>query len=273
MKKLFFFALFTLAFWKLTAQSSTSNSARSIAMGGTGINFQDANSIFHNQAGLAYLDTWQGIINAESRFIRSPINNFGVGAILPSDFGTFGLVLHHFGIEAFNNQKIGLAYGRKLAKGFSLGAQFDFINVNIPEYGSKGTVTFEMGVQATITKEIRLGVHVFSPRNIEFVEDFTIPTIYKAGIIYTPSSKTFLSLELEKDLDFPLRIRTGLEYRFIDAFYMRVGTATAPSLVSLGLGVKVPSGLQVDIASAYHQVLGITPSLSMTYTPKHKKSR
>ncbi len=258
-----FFASFTI-----NAQNAIATSARSTAMGGTGLTFNDINSAFSNQAGLAQLTELGVILSAESRFIQSPINNFGAATALPSKFGVFGLALSHYGIQDFNEQKIGLTYARKLTKGLSLGAQFDFINVNIPTYGAKGALTFEIGLQAAISKEIQLGVHVFSPINVEVIDDYAIPTIYRAGIAYIPSSKTQLTLEIEKDIDFPTRVRTGVEYRFIEDFYMRVGAATAPTIVTFGIGVQVPSGLGIDISSSYHQILGITPSVAIIYTPK-----
>lgn len=261
-----FFLLF--AIFSIHAQNGIATSARSTAMGGTGLTFNDINSAFSNQAGLANLDDLGVILSAESRFIQSPINNFGAAAALPSKFGVFGIALNHYGIKNFNEQKIGLAYARKLTKGLSLGAQFDFINVNIPNYGARGAITFEVGLQAAISKEVLLGVHLFSPMNIELAEDFSIPTIYRAGIAYIPSSKTYLTLEVEKDIDFPTRVRMGVEYRFIEDFYMRVGAATAPTLVTFGIGLKVPSGLGIDISSSYHQILGVTPSVAIIYTPK-----
>lgn len=253
------------------AQNSIATSARSAGMGGTGLTFQDANSAFSNQAGLATVENLGGLVTAESRFARSPINTFAGAFILPSKFGAFGLTLQHYGVETFNQQKIGLAYARKLSKGLSIGAQFDFINVSIPSYGSKGAVTFEAGLQATITKELRFGVHVFSPTNIDFTEDLSVPTIYRAGLTYLPSSKTYLTLELEKDIDFPTRVRMGVEYRFIESFFLRVGAATAPTLISVGIGIQVPTGLGIDITSSYHQILGVTPSISISYTPKTKQ--
>lgn len=272
MKQYLLFTIFFFFTHLLSAQSTLPNSPRGNALGGTSLNFSDASSVFGNQAGLANIETWASMLYAERRFMRSPINSFAGAAVIPSGFGAFALSVHQYGIEAFNEQKIGFAYARKLGEDFSIGGQFDLLNVNISDFGSKATVTFELGMQAKISKDLQLGVHLYSPAEVQISEDFRIPSIYRVGVAYTPSPKTFLTIEAEKDIDLPTRVRTGIEYRASEQFFMRFGFATNPNLVTFGLGVISKKGLVVDVTSSYHQVLGITPSIGITFSPKNAKT-
>lgn len=266
MKTRFTFLLLC-AFTCLFAQNNQSPSAgaRGAAMGNTGILFTDINSAFVNQAGLANLEGLAGSVFAERRFLASPINNISGTVAAPVGFGTFALTINSFGVENYQEQKIGLAYARQLLDGLSFGIQFDYLNTNIPLYGNVGTFTFEAGLQAQLLNNLRFGFHLYSPTQINLVEEVPLPTIYKAGLAYTPSEKVFLTVEVEKDIDFPVRFKAGVEYQFSESFFLRTGVATQPTLASLGIGVLFNERLAIDISASYHQILGISPSVGVSY--------
>ncbi|MEL6717744.1 MAG: hypothetical protein AAFO82_01650 [Bacteroidota bacterium] len=239
--------------------------AKGAAMGNTGLLFTDINSAFVNQAGLANLEGFAGSIFAERRFLNSPINNISGVVAAPIGLGTFALTINSFGIENYQEQKIGLAYARQLLDGLSIGVQFDYLSTNIPQYGSAGVFTFEAGLQAQLLKDLSFGFHLYSPAQIDLVEDLPLPTIYKAGLAYTPSDKVFLTVEVEKDIDYPVRFKAGVEYQFSETFFLRTGVATQPTLASLGIGVLFNERLAIDISASYHQILGVSPSVGLSY--------
>lgn len=265
--------LFIMCLQSNYAQNGAPNlaGARGAGMGGTGLNFHDVNSVFLNQAGLAKVKSTSATVFAERRFLNSPIQSLAGAVAYPTDFGTFGLTLQNFGIAEFNEQKVGLAYSRNLFDNFRLGIQFNFLNTQIQDYGSKGIFTFEIGLQVDLLPDLQLGLHAYSPMQIELIEGETIPTIYSAGIAYLASEKVTVNAELVKDIDYPIRFRSGVEYQMLDQFYFRVGMATAPTLVTLGIGVVLENGLTVDVASSYYQFLGISPSVGITYNFNYSK--
>ena len=73
--------------------------------------------------------------------------------------------------------------------------------------------------------------------------------------------------EFEKDLDNPIRFRTGLEYQVIENFFVRGGFATAPVELTLGFGYQFKE-IQLSLGSAYHQVLGWSPHFSFVFQSK-----
>ncbi|MCB0644837.1 MAG: hypothetical protein KDC44_24495, partial [Phaeodactylibacter sp.] len=130
--------------------------ARGAGMAGTGLVIEDIYSSFSNQAGLAFLDGFAGGVTAEQRFQLQEIQLVGAAAAYPTGSGTFGLALSYFGFEAYNEQKIGLNYARLLTDNLSLGAQLNYLTTRIPNYGSAGTLSFELGLQARIGEYLRL---------------------------------------------------------------------------------------------------------------------
>jgi hypothetical protein len=243
--------------------------ARGMAMGNASVTFRDINSAFSNQAGLAHLEGMAFTLGAERRFLLADINSYSAAFAYPTQSGTFGLALNYFGFSAYNEQRIGLAYGRKLLDNLSIGAQVDYLSTRIEEYGNTSNVTFEVGLQATLLKNAVLAAHVFSPIRQDIVTDEPIPTVLKVGIGYTPSDKVTLSAEMEKDIDFDPVFKAGIEYYIVDALALRTGFSSNPSQNSFGFGLRLKSGLHIDVAAAYHYQLGVTPMFSISYQAKN----
>jgi hypothetical protein len=222
-------------------------------------------SLFSNQAGLVGLKKLAVVAAAERRFLVSELQSVAVGAALPTKSGTFGLVAQSFGYEEFRQQKIGLSYARKLWSSLAVGAQFDYFQTRIPEYGNHGILTFEAGLQANISKTLMVGAHVFSPAQVEIAEGENLPTIFRLGLAWQTSERLILCTEIEKDLEFSPRWRTGLSYQPVQALSLRAGYATEPSMLFFGVGFNFGNGLQADMAGSFHQTLGFSPSAGVIW--------
>jgi hypothetical protein len=240
--------------------------ARGAAMGNASLTFTDINSIFTNQAGLGYLEHLSFTAYGERRFVGADgLNSFLFGVAYPhKKIGTVGLSVHYFGYDKYNEQKIGLSYARKLFKRMSIGAQFNYLGTRIGEYGTAHSFTFELGILAKVSKQFHIAAHTFSPVQVQLPNGDVLPSLFKLGIAYIPSSQLRLTAEIEKDLENPFNGRFGIEYHPINILYVRAGVSTTPVMASFGLGLNM-KGLKIDIAASYHTVLGITPSLSVSY--------
>lgn len=239
--------------------------ARGAAMGNTGVTFTDINSSFSNQAGLAYIENFSATVNAERRFMLSEIQSFSMGIALPTASGTFGVAANYFGFDLFNEQKVGVSYSRKLFDQLAIGAQFDLLNTSIQEYGNKAVVTFEAGLLAELSSSLRIGAHVYSPARLNLTADEVIPTLFTLGVAYCPSENVFITVEAEKDIEYPARVKVGAEYRLIPVLLLRVGAGSNPTIASFGLGFDLSNGLSIDVGSYYHNLLGFTPSIGVSY--------
>ncbi len=267
MKRLLFLLLWCCTTIALSGQNGAPiiAGAKGAAMGNASVSFTDINSIFSNQAGLAYLQETAVILVGQRRFQNADINSYAIGAAYPTNSGTFGLNLQYYGFDVFNEQKVGLSYARKLFDRLAIGAQVDYLTTRIPEYGSATNLTFEFGVHSQIMEDFFLAAQVYSPIQVDINETDQLPTIFKLGIAYNFSEKLEMHLEGEKDLDFPTMFKVGFQYQVVSAFYLRAGISTNPSLWSFGLAYEMKNGLSFDIASSYHQILGVSPAISVRY--------
>ncbi len=253
-------------FISLSGQSfSPPAGARGLAMGDASTTFNDINSIFSNQAGLAGLDKTEIILFAGQRYFVNEIRNIAAAMAIPSGFGTFALNLQYYGFQDYNEQKIGINYARKLAQNLQLGAQINYIGFRIPEYGNRGVVSAEIGIQSQILKGLIIGAHISNPVRVELLDGENLPTIFRFGAAYIPSKKLTITAEVKKDIDFPTSVKFGLEYQLAEPFYVRAGVATNPTLFSFGMGVVITEKLIIDAAASYHQTLGFSPALSVRF--------
>ncbi|PHN05022.1 PorV/PorQ family protein [Flavilitoribacter nigricans] len=239
--------------------------ARSIGLGGSGVAASGLASLGNNPAGLADLENWGAGVQAEQRFLLSELQLLTAAGALPTASGSFGLQINYFGFEAYNEQKIGLTYARKLFDQLYLGAQVGVFNTRIPEYGSRALVTFDVGLLAPISREITFGFQLINPMRMEIIDGEYLATVLRFGLDYQPAEKIHLLAEVEKDIQQPVRVHAGLEYRIVDPLYLRLGVATEPVSMSFGFGYVLAGGLAIDVAASYHQILGFTPALGITY--------
>ncbi len=263
-RRLLSFGVAAVLSTSLVAQFS-SGSARSIGMGAASVVFDDIHSLWSNQAGIAHLEESAVSAYAEQHYLLSNLQTLGLGAVYPTRSGNFGITLNYLGFEQYQEQKIGLAYGRKLFDRFSIGAQFLMLNTNVQEYGSKSIFTFEFGLLAELLPRVNIGAHAFSPARINILEEDNVPTIFSMGLAYLPSPSVAINLEVEKDIEYPARFKAGIEYQIIDPLFLRTGLGTNPTTLHFGVGYRIQNNIDVDLATSYHQILGVSPAFGLSY--------
>lgn len=251
--------------------------ARSAGMAHSSLGLSDCWSTHHNQAGLATLEHAGASVYYENRFLLKEMNLSAATFALPTRSGTFGVIYHSFGYSSFNESKTGISYGRKLSDKFSVGIGLNYHSIRFGDvYGKGSAITTEMGLQIKITKELLIAAHIFNLNRAKITNTPLeyIPTVMRFGMLYTVSGKIILTGEAQKDIDRPLSIRAGAEYRPGDILAIRAGISSNPTLNSFGFGCYF-NNLVLDIAASYHQTLGFSPQVGLSYTfsGKNKKQQ
>lgn len=235
-------------------------------MGEASIGYQNIDAAFSNQAGLAYLTSFSAAVTGERRFALNELSTLGAAAAYPTIAGTFAFHVQYYGFQDYNEQKVGLAYARKLGKKFSAGAQISYLRTKIPLYGNSGLPVAEIGIQAEVAKNLLISSHLVSPFRSEITEGESLPTILRIGLTWQPSDKVLLTAQADKDIDFEARFRSGLEYKISEIFQLRIGVATNPTQLGVGFGLNMKNGLALDVASGYNQILGFMPGIGLKYS-------
>lgn len=247
--------------------------ARPAAMANAALSFTDVWSLYHNQAGIAYLDGPTAGVFYESRFLMREFAFSGLAAAMPLGNGAVGLSYTGFGFSVYQENKVGLAYAQKLAKTFSASVQLNYHNtrINTDGYGSRSNVTAELGVRMDVSKKVVIAAHLYNPLRAK-MNDFNnerLPTVLRLGGAYRISDDLLLAIETEKDIEQEPLFRGGIEYRPADILFLRVGASNQPGLLAFGFGFAFDAW-RFDIATSYHNLLGYSPQASLTYAPGKK---
>ncbi len=243
--------------------------SRSAAMGRTSVAYTDFWSAMNNQAGIALANKPMAGIFYESRFMLNELSSKSVAAIIPTKYGVFAGTYNHFGYKLYNDQKIGIAYARSFGAKFRIGVQLDYLQTTLGNnYGSKGNVTFEIGIQTQVTKNLTIGAWTYNPIMAQLAgyDSEKIPATYRLGIAWQMSEIFLLTLETEKNTAIsPIIIRGGAEYELNKKFFFRTGFATKDEIFSFGAGIKL-THLVFNISATMHQILGFSPQSSLIFS-------
>lgn len=263
--KIRFIFIICLFFWPFqsNAQNLKIEAGKSAAMSNTSIVMTDIWSVYHNQAGLGYLDDISVGVFHQSGFIKEQ-NTQGVGFAFPTKTGTIAASYSYFGFSQYNEMQAGLAFGRSFTRYFAAGLQINYFSTRIADnYGSTNTVNFEVGILSQPIENLFIGAHVYNPSRSK-IGDETIPTIFKLGAGYLFSDKVFFGLETEKDLKHDAIFKAGLNYQLINYVSLQAGVSTNPTKYSFGVGFHYIN-INAHVGFLRHQTLGFKPSFTISY--------
>lgn len=237
----------------------------------------DPLSFTGNQAALVQQGSAGIGVFGERRFLLSETSVYTVGASLSTRLGNFGIQVNYAGFKNFNENKIGLAYARKLGKLLDVGVQFNYYRYSIPVYGNASTINFEIGAMMHLTESLNAGLHVYNPVAGKLGNASASPgggeeklaSAYKFGLGYDASDKFFISSEIIKEEDKAINVIAGLQYQFARQFFVKAGFMSESTTAYAGAGVAWKN-LRLDISSAYHPQLGFSPGLLLIMNFKKK---
>ncbi len=241
--------------------------ARFAGMGYTGLTTADLWSIRLNPAGLAGLDKPMAGVFYQSHWLSKDLAQQGLAVAVPLGKGTFGISGDRFGYSLYNETKVSAAYAMRFGEGLRASVQVNYLGVRLGEiYGSASAFAAEVGMQARLTDALWIGAHVYNPTRVKIggPYDDRIPTLLRAGFGYTFSKKLLMTLEAEKDIDQPERMRMGMEYHPNDVLYLRTGITTGPAQGHFGAGFRLKR-VDIDLAVAVRSQLGTTPIIGLNY--------
>ena len=231
----------------------------------------DPLSFTGNQAALAQSKNAGIGLFGERRFLLGETSAYTLAASLPTRLGNFGIQLNYAGFKNFSENKIGLAYARKLGKVVDIGIQFNYYGYRIPSYGNASTINFEMGALLHLTDKLNAGIHVYNPVGGKLGRDSEekIASAYKFGLGYDASEKFFISAEIIKEEDKAVNVIAGLQYQFAKQFFAKAGFISESGTPYAGAGVGWKN-LRLDISSSYHPQLGFSPGILLIMNFKSK---
>jgi hypothetical protein len=270
--KILLSALFIISLKQLSAQSLRYSMAQPyISLSAYSVQQNDPLSFTGNQAALATTKHTGIGVFGERRFMLKETSVYTLGAAVPTRLGNFGIQINYAGFKNFRENKIGLAYARKLGKLIDVGVQFNYYGYKIPVYGNASAINFEIGAILHLTDKLNAGLHVYNPvgGNLGKNSGEKLASSYKAALGYDASDRFFISMEIIKEEDKPVNVIAGLQYQFAKQFFAKAGFISESTTAYAGAGVAWKN-LRLDISSSYHPQLGFSPGLLLIMNFKTK---
>lgn len=249
------------------AHNPSVTGARQVSMSSSGVTSSDLWSVCNNQAGLGFITNPSAGFFVENRFLIQSLSLKAAALAMPIPGGTLGVSVSHFGYSAYNETYGGIGFGKAFGHKFAAGFRTTYCLTRIADgYGNASAVTVEGGIISVLTEKLTLGAHVYNPVTIRMAQqgEALIPLVFKAGCHLRVSDKLSAVAEVIKTTSQKPDIQTGFEYQAAPRFFIRGGISTQTVVLSLGAGMTWKC-LVFDFSSAYHQILGYSPQLSVSY--------
>jgi hypothetical protein len=242
--------------------------AKAMGMGKNGLLNVDIWAVYNNQAALAYVENVSAGLHYENKFATSQLGISAGAFALPALTGTFGFNIAHMGMDDYGETRIGIGYGKKLAKKLSLGIQFNYHLLNFASgYPDFYAFTGEVGFIATPLNDLFIGAHVFNPTFAKLNSKYEdpVPVIFEIGAGYRIAGKLMLAFEIEKEQYDKMSPRFGLDYSLFKNMNLCSGVSFNPVEVCFGVGWVAKKRLSLDFAFYHHETLGYSPQISLSY--------
>jgi hypothetical protein len=170
--------------------------------------------------------------------------------------------VQHNGIEGYSEQRIVLGYARRLFQKLNAAVQFDFNRNAADEYEDLYGISWAISLHAPLTKQVSLSAWAYNPLGVE--SDLDLPSMIRVGILYAPSEKIGVAVEVEKDWRQDMRLKAGINYRIHPRLALRWGVGTSPSLVHAGISWNILHNMSVTGGWRYHSKLGSSLAASVS---------
>lgn len=245
--------------------------SRSRSMADASVTLTDVWSYHHNPAALAKMEKWGIGIAYENRFLLKELQSQSFAVAVPLKKGVISGGMQSFGYTQFRSMKVGMGYSLKLSDLFCVGVQMNMHQLRLPQgYGDAWNATGEAGLLAQITPVWNVGFAIvnFSRTKLSDYQEDRLTTVMRLGTSYRFSKKLLVAGEAEKNVDYPMRVKTGIEYFPSEKFAIRTGFATSPIEMNVGIGYAFKDQIHLDFGTAFNQKLGWSPNVSFTYQLK-----
>lgn len=170
--------------------------------------------------------------------------------------------LQYTGIEGYSEQRISLAYARKLFEKLDLSLAFDLNRNEADEYDDVYAATWSVAIHAPLMSSLSMSAWLYNPLGVESILD--LPSMARIGLLYEPSEKIGVAIEAEKDWRHELRLKAGIHYQIHQRVAVRWGIGTQPSTVHAGITWNIFGNMGLSGGWRYHSRLGSSLAASLS---------
>lgn len=258
--------LLGLFFLQGSVYSQGFHSSRNLNFGLPGFSSRQATvfTLYGNSASLAQLSSTALGISTERKFMLAELSTINFSGALINSKANLAVTLHTSGFDGYRESEAGLFAARKLGDKIDVGINFSYASIAIPGYGKSNAVSGEAGVILHLSEQVHAGIQIKNPAGGRFTGSGgnKLPALYSLGILYETSKTACLSILVLKEESQPVNVNAGFKYLIHPRLWAIAGISSSSSSLYMGAGLLL-SSFRIEISSAYHQLLGYSPQLSL----------
>ena len=246
-------------------QVNTTYSTRSWGMANANFGQRDVWNVYQQAAYLAFEASPAVGVNYTNLFLLSEFSTTALAAVMPFwGRNAVGLGYSFQGYSLYQEHLLVGAYAFRVTPNWSVGfaPTYRYFRFAAAEFGNVQRFNLDLSSKVFLLEQLSLTLQMRDVYQTNFVDVHELPIIFEMGLAYTISKQVQWTLQASKGLTAPFSAQTGLEYLPVDRLFLRLGMSYEPILFALGVGTFWRESMYLDVAMAYHLVLGFVPSLS-----------
>ena len=238
-----------------------------MGLANTAVTIEDEWSVKNNPGAFSFLEKTTASIQYSNRFLVSELSNQNLCFGYHTNTGNIGVYIQQSGFKLFRQIQVGGTYAMKLSKRFGLGININYHSTQFGDiYGQKSNMSAGIGMKYKLNDDIQFGASVLNINRSKLsdFEDERLPSVFIIGGVYHVTKQISWLLELQKDFNTSVRIKSGLEIKANDIFEIRLGINSYPFQSAFGFGIILKQ-FRIDMASIWHSKLGLSPTIGLVY--------
>lgn len=256
------------------AQIYSPMGARAEAIGQVSSPLIDAWSTINNPAALVFTEGNSLALSYRNNYFSSELGTAAFAFQKTLKKGSIGIGYSRYGYQLYNENQLYIAYGIQLGENTSLGLSLtphfiQFANTPVNAYPD-----VSLGFLSKASDKLSIGASLKNPfsQEIDGLSRSYTESLIQFGANYELAKEIGLFSEIEKNFNYPVRVKLGGEYKLKEIAFIRAGVITAPVEVSYGLGVKLKD-FSFDLGLRQNLRLGNSGQLSIQYKFSKAKAK
>jgi hypothetical protein len=225
----------------------------------------DAFNCAYNPALSPLMPEFAAGLYTENRFLTEELKLVSAAAVIRRSQSGISLLIRHFGNIDYNENCFGLNYGFSLGK-VSLGAIFNYQMLQVGDGSSENYIKYGVASVWQLSEKVFTSFRLTNPHFFErgSQQRYPVATLTQFGIGYAASRELYIGVESQKEEDKPPQLVFAICYQYAGKYFFGCNWTTGSQQPYLSAGWQWKN-LRIETGCAFHQVLGISPSLTILY--------
>ena len=235
--------------------------ARSGGLGDTFVGWAaGVDGVFWNPGAVAWGEGISFTGGYERPFGMAVLDAHAIGAVASTGRAAIGVGYQEYGFSLYRERTAGITLGLRVASRLGLGLRIRHMRLSIAGGAKRAWTAFDLGARIVLRRTVTLGLAAWNAGG-QSVDVLGQGGMAGVGVEVVPNLA--LLLDVRKEGGRPTGVSAGMEYSLAHRVMLRLGAGGRAERLSMGAGV-IHRGFQIDYATLYHTVLGLSHRVSLT---------